>query len=183
MRATFEPPKDGGQTERVTASGIGYTAAVVVAAVFAVAAVAKLRDLPSTITGFERLGVPQAQLFARMVPLAELAVVVLLLVVPPGGAIAALATLAFFTTFLVGRLRAGVDAPCACFGASATAPLSGIEIARNVGLMVLAGAALATDRPVRPSVGDLVVVLGPTAAAAGVLHLLRRRREGTPASR
>jgi hypothetical protein len=167
----------------VTASGIGYTAAIVVAAVFAVAAVAKLRDIPATASGFERLGLPQVELFARMVPLTELAVTVLLLVVPPGGAIAALATLAFFTTFLLGRLRAGVVAPCACFGASVAAPLSGIEIARNVGLMVLAGTALATDRPVRPTLLDLLVVLGPTAAVAVVLHLLRGRREGTAASR
>jgi len=167
----------------VTASGIGYTAAIVVAAVFAVAAVAKLRDIPGTVAGFEALGLPQAELFARMVPLTELAIVVLLLVVPPGGAIAALITLAFFTTFLVGRLRAGVVAPCACFGASAAAPLSGIEILRNVGLVVLAGAALATDRPVRPTLLDLLVVLVPTLAFAGVLRLLRDRRGATPASR
>ncbi|HEY6532224.1 MAG TPA: MauE/DoxX family redox-associated membrane protein [Acidimicrobiales bacterium] len=167
----------------MTASGIGYTAAVVVAAVFAVAAMAKLRDLRATADGFERLGIPQVELFARMVPVTELAVAVLLLIVPAGGAISALVTLAFFTTFLIGRLRAGVRAPCACFGASAGAPLSGIEIARNLGLMVLASTALATDRPVRPTLLDLLVVLVPTAVGAGVLHLLRSRREGTPATR
>lgn len=166
----------------MTASGIGYTAAVVVACVFAVAAVAKLRDLRATVTGLDRLGLPQPELFGRMVPLAELAVAVLLLIVPPVGAIAALVTLAFFTTFLVERLRAGVVAPCACFGASATAPLSGLDVARNLGLMILAAAALATDRPVQPHIIDLVVVLGPTVAFAAVLHLLRGRREGSPAS-
>ena len=61
--------------------------------------------------------------------------------------------------------------------------MSGIEIARNIGLMVLAAAALATDRPVRPTVADLAVVLGLTAAGAGILHLLRARREATSASR
>ena len=167
----------------MTASGIGYTAAVVVAALFAAAAAAKLRDLRATSVAFDRLGVPNPDVFARLVPLAELAVVILLLIVPAGGGLAALVTLAFFTTFLVGRLRAGVVAPCACFGAVAQAPLSGIEIARNVGLMVLSALALAADRPVRPSAVDLLVVLGPTFAVGGVLHLLRVRREGAPTSR
>jgi hypothetical protein len=167
----------------VTASGIGYTAAVVVAAVFAVAAVAKLRDLARTVDDFERLGLPNAELFARVIPLAELAVAALLLIVPAGGGIAALVTLAFFTTFLVGRLRAGVRVPCACFGAASKAPLSGVEIARNVGLVVLAGASLAADRPVRPTAADLVVVLGATAVGAGALHLLRGRRGATAANR
>ena len=167
----------------MTATGIGYVAAVVVAAVFAMAAAAKLRDLRRTSVDFERLGVPNPEVLARLVPLAEVAVVVLLLIVPAGGAIAALVTLAFFTTFLVGRLRAGVTAPCACFGASAKAPLSGIEIGRNAGLMVLSAVALATDRPVRPTVGDVVVVVAPTLVGVGVLHLLRVRRGATPTSR
>jgi uncharacterized membrane protein YphA (DoxX/SURF4 family) len=167
----------------VTASGIGYVAAVVVAAVFAMAAAAKLRDLRRTSADFEALGVPNPDVFARLVPLAEIAVVILLLIVPAGGAIAALVTLAFFTTFLVGRLRAGVRAPCACFGAVAKAPLSGIEIARNIGLMVLSATALAAERPVRPTLGDVVVVVGPTLVGVGVLHLLRVRRETTSTSR
>jgi len=158
-------------------------AAVVVAAVFAAAAAAKLRDLRATATDFDRLGLPSPDVFARAVPLAEVGVVALLLIVPAGGAVAALVTLAFFTTFLVGRLRAGVTAPCACFGAASKAPLSGIEIARNGGLMVLSAVALAADRPVRPTAGDLAVVLVPTLAVAGVLHLLRARREGASTTR
>ena len=160
----------------MTASGIGYTAAVVVAAVFAAAGAAKLRDLRATAADFERLGLPDAALFARIVPLAELAVAALLLIVPAGGAIAALVTLAFFTTFLVGRLRAGVRVPCACFGAASKAPLSGVEIARNGGLIVLAAVAVMADQPVRPTAADLAVVLAPTVVVAGGLHLLRGRR-------
>ena len=167
----------------MTASGIGYVAAVVVAAVFAMAAAAKLRDLRQTSVDFEALGVPNPEVLARLVPLAEIAVVILLLIVPAGGAIAALVTLAFFTTFLVGRLRSGVTAPCACFGASGKAPLSSIEIVRNAGLMVLSAVALAADRPVRPTLGDIVVVVVPTLVGIGVLHLLRGRRGATPTSR
>ncbi len=167
----------------MTASGIGYAAAVVVAAVFAVAGAAKLRDLRTTVDDFDRLGLPSPEVFARIVPLAELSVAALLLIVPAGGAIAALATLAFFTTFLVGRLRAGVRAPCACFGTASKVPLSGVEIVRNVGLMALAAVALAADRPVRPTALDLLVVLGATGAGMGVLHLLRGRRSTDAASR
>ncbi len=167
----------------MTASGIGYVAAVVVAASFALAAVAKLRDLPGTLRDFEALGVPSSDLFVRLVPLTELAVVALLLILPAGGGIAALVTLAFFTTFLVGRLRAGVRAPCACFGAVSRAPLSGVEIVRNIGLMALAALALAADRPTRPTPADLAVVLLPVAVAAGLLHLARRRPDRRGASR
>ena len=167
----------------MTASGIGYVAAVVVAASFALAAVAKLRDLPGTLRDFEALGVPSSELFVRLVPLTELAVVALLLILPAGGGIAALVTLAFFTTFLVGRLRAGVRAPCACFGAASRAPLSGVEIVRNLGLMALAAMALAADRPTRPTVADLAAVLVPVAVASGLLHLARRRPDRRTASR
>ena len=167
----------------MTASGLGYTAAVVVAAVFAVAGVAKLRDLGGTARDFYRLGIPDAGLLAWIVPLAELSVTVLLLIVPPAGAIAALVTLAFFTTFLLGRLRAGVRAPCACFGATSKAPLSSLEIARNVGLLALSALALATDRPATPTVLDVMVVGGATAAGAALLRVLRRRREDIATNR
>jgi uncharacterized membrane protein YphA (DoxX/SURF4 family) len=167
----------------VTAQGIGYTAAVVLAAVFAVAGVAKLRDLRATLDDFDALGLPRPEVFARIVPLAELAVAALLLIVPAGGALAALVTLAFFTTFLVRQLRAGVRAPCACFGAASKAPLSSIEVVRNLALMALAGVALAADRPVAPTLTDIVVVVGATLLGAGALRLARGRRRPTAASR
>lgn len=162
----------------MSATGIGYTAAVVVAVVFAVAGAVKLHDHPGTTDGFAELGVPRPRTMAMFVPLAELSVVALLLIVPPVGAIGALVTLAFFTTFLVGRLRAGVRAPCACFGSARRDPLSGVEVARNAGLMVLAALALATDRPARPSPSELVVVLVPILVAVLALRVLRRRVAG-----
>ncbi len=172
----------------MTVAGIGYTAAVVVAAVFAVAGVAKLRDPSGTAADFEALGLPRPRTMALFVPLAELAVVALLLIVPAAGAIGALVTLAFFTVFLVGRLRAGVKAPCACFGTARRDPLSWVEIGRNIGLAVLAALALSTDRPVRPTAGDIAVVASGVALAVLTLRLGRRRvqrglrRSGAPAS-
>jgi uncharacterized membrane protein YphA (DoxX/SURF4 family) len=159
----------------VSVSGLGYTAAVVLAAVFAVAAAVKLHDLEGTAAAFDDLGVPRPRAMAAFVPLAELSVVALLLIVPPAGGIGALVTLAFFTTFLVGRLRAGVRAPCACFGSARRDPLSGIEIARNVGLGVLAAAALTTDRPVRPHLGDVALVVGSAVLVTVALDAMRRR--------
>jgi len=159
----------------MSAQGIGYAAAVVLAAVFALAAVAKLRDLDATADGFEALGLPSPAVFAAVIPLAEVGIVTLLLIVPAAGAIAALVTLAFFTTFLVGRLRAGVHAPCACFGSVRALPLSGADVLRNVLLIVLALASLPADRPGGVSPTDAAVVLVVTAAGMAVLRLVRRR--------
>jgi uncharacterized membrane protein YphA (DoxX/SURF4 family) len=159
----------------MTAAGVGYCAAVVLAALFATASVAKLRDLPATLEQFTALGLPRPGVFTRFVPLAELALVTLLLVVPAVGAIFAIVTLAFFTTFLIGRLRAGVTAPCACFGATVSTPLSRVDIVRNLMLMVLAGLALMASRPIAPPPVDLLAVLALMLVGSGLLALLRRR--------
>jgi len=143
----------------VSSQGIGYVAAVALGVVFAFSAVAKARDLAGTEQQFEGLGLPRAMFFSRFIPVVEFSIVALLLIVPATGAIAALVTLAFFTTFLIGRLKSGIRVPCACFGASKTTPLSALSIVRNVGLMALAAAALNTDRPVRVSLADIAFVL------------------------
>lgn len=158
----------------MSAQGIGYASAVVLAAVFALAAVSKLRDLDATATGFDELGLPSPRVFAAIIPLAELGIVALLLIVPAAGAIAAIVTLAFFTTFLIGRVRAGVRAPCACFGAARPTPLSWTDIIRNLLLVLLAAAALPADRPggVRPI--DAIVVIATTLVVGAALQFARR---------
>jgi uncharacterized membrane protein YphA (DoxX/SURF4 family) len=160
----------------VTVSGLGYAAAVALAVIFSLAAIAKARDLEATEQDFTALGVPRAAFFARFVPIAEFSIVILLLIVPPAGAIAALVTLAFFTTFLIGRLRAGVRVPCACFGAAKARPISAVDIARNFGLMILAGASLGTDRPTRVTLVDLIVIVVGIGAAIGALRVADRVR-------
>lgn len=159
----------------MSAQGIGYASAVVLAVAFALAAIAKLRDLDATISGFEALGLPSPRVFAAVIPLLELAIVVLLLIVPAVGALAALVTLAFFTTFLVGRLRAGVRAPCACFGAARALPLSKVDVARNVMLAALAIASLPAERPGGVTLVDAIVVLAATGVGLAVLRLARHR--------
>ena len=160
----------------MSSTGVGYAAAVALAAIFAIAAVAKLRNLAATERDFIGLGLPRASFFARFVPLAELSIVALLLIVPPAGAIAALISLAFFTTFLIGRLRAGVHAPCACFGASKAQPISAVDVIRNLLLMALAIVSLATERPTKISALDALVVIAAIVIAGGALHLAGRVR-------
>lgn len=159
----------------MTAAGVGYSAAVVLAAIFATAAIAKLRDLRATLDQFTALGLPRPGVFTRIVPLAELSLVTLLLIVPAVGAIFSMITLAFFTTFLVSRVRAGVTAPCACFGATVSAPLSWLDVARNLALFLLATTALVAERPVRPTLLDLAATIAVVCGGAILLRLLRRR--------
>ena len=160
----------------MSSTGVGYAAAVALAAIFAIAAVAKLRNLAATERNFIGLGLPRASFFARFVPLVELSIVALLLIVPPAGAIAALISLAFFTTFLIGRLRAGVHAPCACFGASKAQPFSARDVVRNLLLMAVAIVSLATERPTKISALDALVVVAAIVIAGGALHLAGRVR-------
>ena len=157
----------------VTSAGIGYLAALFLAATFIVAAVAKLRHVGQTADEFDLLGVPGPDAMARIIPVVELAIAVALVWSPSVGGLAALVTLAFFTTFLVGRLRSGVRVPCACFGAAGTAPLSGIEIIRNLGLVVLAATAMLAQDPTVPSALDIAVMA--VAIGAGALSLRAAR--------
>ena len=159
----------------MSAQGIGYAAAIVLACAFALAAVSKLRDLRGTLADFTALGVPSPRLFAQVMPLAELAITALLLIVPAVGGIAALITLAFFTVFLASRLRAGVHAPCACFGAMSVHPLSAVDLVRNVGLALLAAAALMPTRPGGVHVIDAFVVGLAVVLGLAILRLLRSR--------
>jgi hypothetical protein len=143
----------------VTLAGLGYAAALVLAALLFIAAVAKAIAPDETRRSFQQLGVPNPESAARLVPLPEFAAAILLIVAPAVGGIATLMLLAFFSTFIVTRLRAGVVAPCACFGAASAQPLSWLAIARNVAMAVLAIAALATVHPVRPTLADVAVVV------------------------
>lgn len=163
----------------MTVDGVAYAASVLLAAVFATAALSKLRDREGTAESLRLLGVPNPASAAGLLPLPELAAALLLVVVPAVGGIVALALLAFFTTFLVNRLRAGVQAPCACFGSSSDTPLSWLTLGRNALLGVLGVLALFTMRPALPTWVDVSLVALPALAVAVGLHLLGRRARAT----
>lgn len=158
----------------ITAAGVGTVAAIVLALSFLLAAVLKLRMPAATRDALRALGVPGGPTGARLVPLVELALGIALVTTPRAGAVLALATLTVFTVFLADRLRRGLVAPCACFGARSSRPLSQREIARNLGFVVLALLALLTASPVMPSPLDVVVVAGVVAACAAGRRLALR---------
>ena len=107
------------------------------AAVFVWAAVAKLRDQPSTVHAFAGAGLPAPSTLAVAVPVGELALAGLLLAAPVWGATVALAVLAGFTTHLGLARRRGIETGCGCFGGSGPTPPRH-ELGRNAVLAVIA---------------------------------------------
>lgn len=116
---------------------------VVLAAVFAVAGVAKLLDRPGTRRSLSDFGVPGRTLpvAAVLLPLLELATAVAL--IPPGsarwGALAAMALLLVFIGGIANALARGEAPDCHCFGQVHSAPAGRGALARNAVLAALAG--------------------------------------------
>jgi peroxiredoxin len=132
-------------------SAAALVARLVLAAVFAVAAAAKLRDRPGVRFTLEDFGLPAplAGPGALLLPLAELTVAGLLLpdATAPAGAIAALALLGAFTAAITVNLARGRHPDCNCFGQLHSEPVGAVTLVRNGALMVLAGFVLASGQP------------------------------------
>jgi len=107
------------------------------AAVFTVAAVAKLRDPLGTRRTLGDFGLPFPRLLARVLPGTEAATALLLVVDPRVGGQCAVALLVAFTTLIAGRLLAGHRDACGCFGTWAKRPLSWRDLVRNGALVAL----------------------------------------------
>src|SRR4051794_35997443 len=123
-------------------------ARLVVAAVFIVAGVGKLADLPGFRGTLRAFGVGErlSRVGAVVLPIAELATAAALLVQPwaTWGAAAALLLLVAFTGAIVNALARG-DAPdCGCLGALHSAPVSRRQVVRNAALAAPAVFVLAT---------------------------------------
>ena len=155
----------------------GYLAGLVLAAVLAVAGVAKLRRREATAQAFAALGLRRPATLARAIPIAELAVAAGLVLVPPIGAYAAIALLVAFSLVVVRALRHHVKAPCGCFGAAHDAPISGVELLRNALLLVAAVAATFATRPVAPTIQATVVVLAATVGGLALVSAAAARRD------
>ncbi|MEM7321659.1 MAG: MauE/DoxX family redox-associated membrane protein [Actinomycetota bacterium] len=112
-------------------------AALVLAAVFCYAAVAKLSDRQRTAEDFLSMGLPDPGRLAILVPLLELGTAACLVVAPGWGGVLAVALLVGFTTNLVLVMRSGRVATCACFGGSSAEPISVGHLIRNAGLGAL----------------------------------------------
>ncbi|MEM9562895.1 MAG: MauE/DoxX family redox-associated membrane protein [Actinomycetota bacterium] len=126
---------------------VALVAALILAAVFVVAGVAKLRRPAATADDFAELGLPLAAPLAVIVPIAELACAGLLVLLPGWGGVAAFGLLAVFTANLAVVVRSGRVVNCACFGAASRHPVSVRHLVRNVGLAALALAAATIADP------------------------------------
>lgn len=155
--------------------GAGTTAAVLLAAVFVLAAAAKLRRPRTTQVAFAGLGLPAPAALARLVPAAELALAAALVARPRWGGLLALGALGGFTAVLARALGAGADVRCGCFGAGDGRRVSWVEPVRNALLALAAGAALAAPRPVVPALAEVVAVTTAALAALVVLALCELR--------
>lgn len=115
---------------------------LVLAAIFALSAVAKFLDLAGSRQALAEFGVPTRLLRTGSVvlPLTELGIAALLLPVPTAnwGAFGALALLALFVGVMRANLARGRTPDCHCFGQLHSEPIGSVTIARN---LVLAGVA------------------------------------------
>jgi len=154
-------------------SGSAYLAGLVLATVLVLAAAGKLARPAATVSAFGALRVPRAGAAARVVPVAELAVAVLLIAAPRAGGVAAFVLLGVFSTFLVRVLRAGIRAPCRCFGAVREAPVSASDLLRNAMLAALAVTAAGASGPRSPSAGAFALVAAAVGAGLAALRFAR----------
>lgn len=158
-------------------AGIAYSAALLLAAVLAWAALAKARRPGATAATFRALHLPAPRVLAVIVPTAEAVTAALLIAAPRTGAAAALVLLAAFTLLLSDRIRRGAAVACGCFGSSRNEPASSVDFVRN-GLLAAAGVtALGAPGPVLPSLAAVVATSAAGAAGLVVLALAGLRRQ------
>jgi peroxiredoxin len=150
-------------------------AQLVLAAVFAVAGVAKLFDLTGSARAVADFGVPVrlARPAGVALPLAEILTAALLLFVPTArwGALLALVLLVAFVAGVANAMRQGKDVDCGCFGPIYSATAGSKTLIRNGALAVLAavvvvkGAGPAIDGWVADRSAAELVAIGVTVLA------------------
>jgi uncharacterized membrane protein YphA (DoxX/SURF4 family) len=164
---------------------------LILAAVFAVAAIGKLLDLEGSRRAVRNFGVPNRAAAAAgiVLPLVELAIAVALVPAPSArwAAIAALLLLLAFIAGIANAVRRGEAPDCHCFGQIHSAPAGRGTLARNALLAAMAAVVVA-DGPgptidswvSARSTAELVAVgAGGVALLLGLLFLqlwLERRQ-------
>lgn len=161
---------------------------MVLAAVFALAAVGKLMDIAGSRRAMRDFGVPEraAAMVGVLVPLAELTVAGALVFSSSArwGAVAALALLMAFIGGIATALRRGLAPDCHCFGQLHSAPAGRGTLVRNAVLaalaavVVVAGPGPAIDAWVgERTAPELVAILVAICALAVAFVSLRLRNE------
>ncbi len=151
--------------------GMGLTFAVLLAAVFVLAAVTKLASPAKTTSELAALGVPAPAIAARLLPALELALAVSLIAFPPQGAVVASAAIIVFTAVLLRAIRSGAPVSCGCLGALSSAPAGPPTIARNGALLAMSLAVLAVPEPAVPDLASALAATSVTLAAAVGIQL------------
>lgn len=159
-------------------SELAQAATLVLAGVFAWAAVAKLAARPATLSSFRGLGLPAPGALAILVPVVELTLAAALVLAPAPASFAALAVLVVFSVVIGRAVARGSTVGCACFGGGAEdRPISVLELVRNGGLGALAivGSGTGAGSALWPSLPAVVLVtvlvaLGRVALAAAELR-------------
>lgn len=172
--------------------GLAVVARLTLAAVFAIAGVAKLRDREGTRRAVQAFGLPDPIVgpVASALPIAECATAVALV---PGstaraGAVAAMVLLAAFIIGISVNLARGRRPDCNCFGQLHSAPVGPWTLVRNVVLGAVAavagfGAGADAGGSVADAIGDLdatgavLAALAVAAAGAGLFVLGRKRTD------
>ncbi len=121
------------------------TAAIIVAVVFCWSGISKLRNVDAAqqaATALIDAALPRA--VAPALIGVELLTSVLCLVPKTRtiGAAAAVALLSIFTVLLARSLRQGRKPTCFCFGSVSAAPISWLDVARNIALAAIAAVVL-----------------------------------------
>jgi len=115
---------------------------LVLASVFALAAVAKLADLAGSRAAVAGFGVPTrlAPALGTLLPLIELAVAAALFLSPSArwGAVGAAVLLGTFAAAIARSIMRGEAPDCHCFGQLHSEPAGGLALVRNLGLLGLA---------------------------------------------
>ncbi len=140
------------------------------AALLAVAAVAKLRNPSSAAVALGRAGLPSTFALVRILALAELLVAAAVLLFGGVLAVVALGLLHLgFAAFIVRLLRAaGAKASCGCFG-GAEAPAGRLHVVVNTAAAAVAAVSLGGSLPSLPAVlGDRLSLALPYGAAVAV---------------
>ena len=150
------------------------TARVTLAAVFAVASVAKLRGRTEFRDAVRAFGVPAplAGVTSALLPLVEGGVAVALLTAWAWpGAVVAGALLTVFTAGIALNLLRGRAPECRCFGQLQPAPIGKGTLVRNAGLAAIAAAIVAAG-PAGSPLGGLDTLSAMTGASPLVIALV-----------
>jgi len=160
---------------------------LLLAAMFATAAIGKLLDLPGSRRAMEDFGLPRgvAAIGGTLLPFLELAIAVALVVTSTAraGAVAALVLLLGFIAGIARLMRQGAAPDCHCFGQLHSEPVGRETLWRNVALAAISAvvAVGGAGQSLADATGEDVVLLAMTGVACGLgllaLDLWRENRE------